>query len=92
MNLGMNPAIGMEFRRKTVQDMGDWLKEECFSDSVVVKFKGTFGFCCLPCFHCTTTIIIIDNEIDGDAFTLLKDEDILSLVSIGAARKLISKR
>lgn len=37
-------------------------------------------------------IIIIDSEIDGDAFTLLKEEDIISLVPIGAARKLISKR
>lgn len=32
------------------------------------------------------------NDIDGEAFILLEDADILSLVSIGAARKLISKR
>ena len=30
----------MEFRRKTVRDMGEWLKEEGFSDTVVEKFKG----------------------------------------------------
>lgn len=53
----MNPAILMEFRRKTVQDMGEWLKEEFFSDGVVAKFKGTFGFCCIPCLD--TTIILL---------------------------------
>ena len=34
-----------------------------------------------------------ENDIDGEAFLLLKDEDIVELVpSIGARRKLIQKR
>ncbi len=71
-----------------------------FGDRVVEVFKGKLNYLrqfrdsyCLPGSLSGGYCSIIDNDVDGEVFMMLEDNDITEMVpSIGARRKLILKR
>lgn len=90
----------MDFKEKSIDEMGSWLRKDLgFGDKIVDIFKGI----ALHALHSSSLVIrqlveylwvlLSENDVDGETFLLLEDADIISLVpSIGARRKLISKR
>ncbi len=90
-----------DFSSKNVVHVGDWLREQKFSEKVVDSFQGKvysfFIFVLVDNIFLNLDndidFLNLDNDIDGETFLILEENDFSQLItSIGERRKLILKQ
>lgn len=62
----------MDFKKKDVSEVGQWLKEENFNDTIVESFKSKL-YLATSSYLRSSSFLYVDNDIDGEAFMMLED-------------------
>ena len=76
-----------QFKDKDVTYVMDWLKKEGFKENVVESFESKVAAA-----YNSVHSVLIGNEVDGNAFTLLSEKMMKELVpAIGPLTKLVAK-
>ena len=89
--------MAAEFTSKSVNDFNKWLQEEGFNENIRKNFEGSTMIVATLvrriCLKLRLHVLHLENEVDGEGFLLLTDEDMADMVKpLGARRKLITKR